>query len=458
MKYFRIIIILISFSILNLSCEKGFLEKRPDKALTVPSTLSDFRALMDYTSDVMNYDPGLPTVSIDDFYLGANGQQSLNTITEQNAYIWAADIYQGRSLTDWNRMYQQIFYCNVVLEGLEKMDALSHREMVWSQIKGAALFHRAMAFYNLAQLFSPAYQQQSSAKDLGIPLRISSDLNLAVNRSSLEETYSFILNDLLQAKDLLPKKQAILTRPTKNAALALLARLYLQIGAYQTAEKYADESLLENRSLLDYNTLNTAATRPFPVFLPDNKNEEVIFYSRMISYSYFNNSLTYIDPELYQSYQKNDIRKQAFFTERVVGKFSYKGSYSGSSSFFSGLTTREIYLIKAECAARDSRFQEASLVLNTLLSKRYKSDSFLPKDYNNDEVLSVVLQERRKELIGSGLRWSDLRRLNLDSRFAKTISRQVNENLYTLLPNDKRYVLPIPDNEIQLTGIKQNER
>jgi hypothetical protein len=68
------------------------------------------------------------------------------------------------------------------------------------------------------------------------------------------------------------------------------------------------------------------------------------------------------------------------------------------------------------------------------------------------------LAERRKELIYRGIRWSDLRRLNRDSRFGIILTKTLNGVTYSLLPNDKRYVLPIDEIEIRLSGIQQNNR
>jgi len=51
-----------------------------------------------------------------------------------------------------------------------------------------------------------------------------------------------------------------------------------------------------------------------------------------------------------------------------------------------------------------------------------------------------------------------LRRLNLDIQRAITLKRNLNGVLYTLPPNDARYVLPVPDLVIQLSGIQQNPR
>lgn len=458
MRYIWIWIVCVFIVLLLWGCKKDFLELRPDKALTVPSTFADFRALLDYSSDVMNYDPSLSTVSMDDFYLGENGLQGLTTVVEQNAYVWASDLAQAQSLTDWSRMYQQVFYCNVVLEGLEKMDKESKVDQNWGRLKGAALFYRANAFYNLVQCFTRAYQKQTAGSDLGIPLRVDSDLNQVVKRASLEESYQKIVGDLKEAVGLLPKNELILTRPVKNAALALLSRVYLMMGDFVNAKGYAEQSLQENASLIDYNSLNLTALRPFPVFFPNQQNAEVIFYSRMISYSYLNSALTFVDPALYSSYENDDLRKKAFFAERAGVRFAFKGNYSGSSTFFSGLSTREMYLIKAECAARLGNLEEARSTIATLLSKRYKAGVLLPSGPLNEDLLTWILLERRKELIGTGLRWSDLKRLNLDTRFAKDLSRSVNGVSYSLPANDKRYVFPIPLNEILLTGISQNER
>jgi hypothetical protein len=73
--------------------------------------------------------------------------------------------------------------------------------------------------------------------------------------------------------------------------------------------------------------------------------------------------------------------------------------------------------------------------------------------------LVKIITERRKELPFTGsARWEDLRRLNKDPQFAKTLIRQLNGQNYTLAPNDPKYTLPIPDIEIKLSGIQQNLR
>tara|TARA_R110002033_G_scaffold36621_1_gene75228 strand:+ start:3737 stop:3916 length:180 start_codon:yes stop_codon:yes gene_type:complete len=56
-----------------------------------------------------------------------------------------------------------------------------------------------------------------------------------------------------------------------------------------------------------------------------------------------------------------------------------------------------------------------------------------------------------------GLRWQDIRRLNKEGA-GITLTRTLKGENYTLPPNDPRYIFPIPDDEIALSGIKQNVR
>src|SRR6185312_12811250 len=96
--------------------------------------------------------------------------------------------------------------------------------------------------------------------------------------------------------------------------------------------------------------------------------------------------------------------------------------------------------------------------LNDLLKKRYNAASFTPiTSTDSIKLLIVILNERRKELLFRGIRLTDLKRLNQDVRFADTLTRELNGTVYTLLPNDSRYVALIPKIVIDLSGIEQNK-
>ncbi|HEX2629037.1 MAG TPA: RagB/SusD family nutrient uptake outer membrane protein, partial [Chitinophagaceae bacterium] len=136
----------------------------------------------------------------------------------------------------------------------------------------------------------------------------------------------------------------------------------------------------------------------------------------------------------------------------------FKGSYNeGSVNLFCGIATDELYLIRAECYARESNTNAAMQDLNALLAKRIKP--FVPLVAGSaDEALTFILAERRKELPFRELRWSDLKRLNKEPARATTLTRNLNGQLYTLAPNDLRYTLLIPDEVIRITTLQQNPR
>ncbi|MET0573451.1 MAG: RagB/SusD family nutrient uptake outer membrane protein, partial [Pedobacter agri] len=92
------------------------------------------------------------------------------------------------------------------------------------------------------------------------------------------------------------------------------------------------------------------------------------------------------------------------------------------------------------------------------LVSRFKTGTYRPVVRTDAEsALQVVLDERRKELVMRGLRWMDLKRLNAEGANI-LVSRSFNGQTVSLLPNDSRYALPIPEDIIQLSGIPQNER
>jgi hypothetical protein len=122
-----------------------------------------------------------------------------------------------------------------------------------------------------------------------------------------------------------------------------------------------------------------------------------------------------------------------------------------------------MYLTRAECYARTGDKDKAMDDLNKLLENRWYTGTYTYQTAaTSDEALTKVLEERRKELLMRGLRWSDLRRLNKDNTRKKDLVRSLTINgvttTYTLPPNDLRYVLLIPKNVIDNSSITQNPR
>lgn len=443
---------------LSSSCKKDFLEAKPSTRLLQLNSLEDYQKLLNNT-DVLNTRGALPLISSDEYVISDYAvYQSLSSQVLKNAYLWQQDLYGGQArILDWNSPYAAIFYANSVLEGLETSPDLGSAE--WKRTKGWAYFSRAYSYYDLAQNFCEGWDEATASSALGLPLKTKAGIDELKQRSNLAQTYELILTDLQQARNLLTNDAPTEYRnqPCKASAFALFARIYLSMCNYPKAEAYADSCLKIYDKLIDYNTVSTSATSPF-TFSNDEtmyNSLQVVDYGQVVT----NTSGIYtIAPDLYASYASNDLRKAIYFRAAANGNIVMKRGYSGSANVFTGLATDEQYLIKAECAARRTALQTALTYLNSLLLKRYVSNSFLPiQSTDAKAVLDYVLLERRKELIKRGLRWSDLKRLN-KAGAGIVLSRTLNGQTYTLPANDPKYIFPIPEDEIKWSGITQNPR
>tara|TARA_R110002051_G_scaffold159922_3_gene231373 strand:- start:2086 stop:3444 length:1359 start_codon:yes stop_codon:yes gene_type:complete len=440
------------FIIILYGCDGDWLEVKQNKQLVVPETITDIQALLDNSGKInFSKSPMFGVIGADNFYIKDEDWAGIRP-EQQNAIIWAETIYSEPTSYSYNSPYLAVLYANVALESINKISPTIEELEDFNNIKGSALFYRSWVFFQLSQVYCKQYDAITAATDLGIALRLEADVTIISKRSTVQKTYDQIIKDTKEALNFLPDVASVQTRPSKLAANGLLAKVYLQMGNYEESLKYAKASLDISKVLLDYNDLDPSLTYPFERF-----NEETIFISTLYSFSDTFNS-HYIDSTLYGSYDLNDLRKSIYYFDDN-GRTAFRGTYDGSTRQFNGLATDEIYLMAAECEARLGNTDLALGYLNNLLVTRWASGTFTPFVANSsDEALKLVLQERRKSLIFRGTRWMDLRRLNQDPEFAITLQRTINGQTYTLPPNDLRYVLPIPDDVIDLSGMEQNPR
>lgn len=449
-----IVSVLAGCCMLLAACSKK-LDMKPNQALLVPVTLEDFQAI---ANSGLSVGTVYGEISADNYYILDTRYNAL-ALDKQAIYTWGNGIFPaGQGIIDWNAPYNRILNANAILEGLAKINPGADSTL-YKSLYGTGHFIRALALYQLAQLFCKPYDPATAATDPGVPIRLTADINDRQGRASVRKVYDQILQDTRIAEQNLPTASSYKTRPIKSAASALLARTYLLTGQYELAEQAADTSLYYYSTLLDFNQLNAGLANPVPLY-----NPEVLFHSDAVfggisSVTYVGNF--FVDTALYASYAQDDLRRSCFFKTEPSGQISYKGSYTGNSTltWFTGLATDEVYLIRAECRARTGDLQGGIDDLNALLRKRIRQVSFVPvQAATAEQLLSLIITERRKELIFRGIRWSDLRRLNTDPQFATTLTRLIAGNTYTLEPGSNRYVLPIPGDELLYNPIEQNPR
>ena len=441
--------LLVAIACIFTACEK-FLDEKTNKALAVPNTVKDLQALLDTYYLLNESDPSADEVSAGEFYV-TDTDFGTRSETDQRLYTWQNSNVLPLQANDWYYCYTIIYRANTVLAQMKEVKVTNVNAESLNNLKGQACFFRAKAYLQAVNIWAKGYDAKTAQQDVGIPIRDNINFNEVSKRATLQQNYDFIITDLKAAIDLLPDKQLHVLRPSKPAAMALLSRTYLWMGQYEQALHYATLSLQLKSQLLDYNTLTATATYPLSQF-----NTEVLFASRMLNLPIMALSRAKMSPELYQSYEANDLRRTLYYRDNGNGSYGFKGSYDGTSLYFSGLATDEVYLTSAECNARLGKIPEALKDLNTLLKKRYKTGTFI--DYtlaDQQAVLQLILKERRKELVFRGLRWADIKRLNRDGA-GLGLTRVAAGKTYTLPANSARFAIPIPDNLIEF-GIPQNQ-
>lgn len=446
----RILNYAIILILLFTSCDKDWLDAKSSSGLVVPSSISELKQLLNYGTYIHIRQLTLIETSSGDFIYPTSVFNNLSpSSSEYKAYIWQNDgNYSTFSIsTEWDNSYKKIGICNVVLESLQDIDSLENREE-WNAVKGTALFYRAEAFHDLAQHFSQLYNPETASSDMGIPLLLTTDLNTAISRASVAETYDRILKDLEESVPLLPEQTENKYDPSTYAASSLLARIYLFLGDFEKAFFHANTCLNNNSTLLDFEQIDTTLTTPFRL-----ANPELIKVSNIQPSAIYATGI--IDTTLLQSYQINDRRRPLFFSLRADGTYGRKNSYTGGAFLFGGSSVSEMLLTRAECYARAGELERAMEDINYLLGHRITD--FVPLSVGSaSETLDIILTERRKELVGRAIRWLDLKRLNREPARTTTLVRNTSSGIYTLPPNDPQYTFLIPNYIIQSTGITQN--
>lgn len=422
--------------------------------MRVPTSLEDAEALLNDRASMNSAYSSIPEAAADNYYLEKANFDAFTNLSEKNIYIWDAKL--DVNYTNWQACYKVVAIANQVLDILSGLNR-SDNPTKYDLAKGQALFFKAFAYQQIADVFTLPYDKTTAASQLGIVLRNSPNVDEISYRTDLETSYTEIKKLLLEGIDLLPAQATVKTLPSKAAAYALLARVALIMQDWPLAQHAAQECLAINSELIDYNQLNSASITPFELF-----NKEILFHAVTAANVTLTPSTCFVDTVLYGSYDDNDLRKVIYFSNETSGKTIFKGKFDGAQNSFSfcGLTMDEVYLIQAEASARTGQLDLGLQTLNTLLRKRWIKNSYA--DLKNEEpgkTMQTILEERRKSLILRNTRWMDIKRLSTEKEYEVELNRILGDQTYTLPTGDLRYAFLIPIRVVNLTNtIQQNPR
>lgn len=341
-------------------------------------------------------------------------------------------IDNGFVTNTWLTGYRTINDVNNVLSALGVVNANQK-----NRVEGEAKFIRGTVYFDLVRLFGKAWNDGTPGSNPGVPIILTPTRGITdesiVARSSVMAVYDQVIRDLTDAEAKLPVSNGFFA--TRNAASAMLARVYLQKGDFANALQAANRVITSNRQSLNS---TYAANFPFdpngPVQISNTRED--IFMIQVNATQGVNDFNTFfslngrgditITNNHLALYEPGDQRKNLFDID-VTTKFD--NAYG--NVHISRLA--EMYLIRAE-----SNFRLVSVVGATPLEdvNRIRNRAGLPSLLV--VTLADILKERRLELSFEGFILHDAKRLQ--------------NNVGALPFNSNRLVYPIPDREMRVNN------
>ncbi|HTE31944.1 MAG TPA: RagB/SusD family nutrient uptake outer membrane protein [Chryseolinea sp.] len=331
----------------------------------------------------------------------------------------------------WKAMYQAINAANNVISAVAVVEDPSMSEDDRNSLEGQALFIRALVYFDLARTFG------------GVPLVLTPTRGLTDEsspaKSTVEEVYSQVINDLTGAEAKLPD---VVDRNIahKKAAEALHARVALYQGDWETAEAY---------TTLVINSPDFSLVQPFETIITEKNNSESIFE---LAYNITDgNALSgYFYPaEMGGFYRVGPtdelvalLQDPAIAGNRSVllgesGGAPYGNRYRAANGAtndddYAIIRLAEMYLIRAEARANLDNITDGADDLNEVRNRAELGDT--PAN-TKETLLQAIEDERRIEFAFEPHRWFDLIRTG---RAADVLG----------VTDVNKYVFPLPASEV----------
>lgn len=409
----------------------------------------------------------IPSMS---FYTGLSGDEwtlqggSANLMANAYYFDELSGSAYGYGSEYWTGLYPLIASCNAAITGLNSSGSLT--PAVKQQLLGEAFFLRAYFYFYLVNLFG----------DVAMPLSTSYSNTANLSRTPADSVYRRIVDDLRQAEGLLGSQwldatllnpSAERVRPTKWAAMALLARVCLYTGDWAVAVQEAD-SVINDAADFSLSSLDTA-------FLKASLgNNEAIWQLQPVNYGWnTEDAKAFIIPAsgmgtggynvgvclsswLLNAFERGDLRRSHWVDSTIVGSTAYYYPYKYKintylqpvTEYLTLLRLGEVYLIRAEAKVRLGDLGGAAADLDLVRARA----GLAPVNADSG-ILTTIWHERQVELFAElGQRWLDLKRTGRVDSVMAVVTPQKGGVWKTY-----QQWYPLPVTEIQLDpNLQQN--
>ncbi|POY37210.1 RagB/SusD family nutrient uptake outer membrane protein [Solitalea longa] len=353
----------------------------------------------------------------------------------------------------WIEAYQAIELANVILDKYNLAPSPEDKD----RAKGTALMVRGMMHFELVRLYAKQYDAATAATNDGVPLSLKAvydeeGASVFNQREKVNAVYNQVISDLKDAASLLPEHDSYYF--TKFTAIAMLSRVYLQMGDYAKARDAANEVIeSKNYSLnpvvtIVFNNRNSSESI-FEIQQNDQNNAGTANDGLTTFYASKAGSVgrgdAQVNPDFVDSYEANDTRSSSLIYNAEEGSARSTsvlctGKFTSFGQNIPVIRLAEMYLTRAECNLRlgTSIGDTPANDLNRIRKRAGVIDIASP-------TVDNILHERQMEFAYEGFRIHDIRR--------------VKGSTGDFSWNAAELVLPIPKREIDATkgSLIQNE-
>lgn len=479
------------------SCGDKFLETDMSNGMDYEGALTDVSKVgtalngayyqLSYYTFAGNYATTIGDIASDVVYKSgsSNHMNSFNWFTYVDTDVYLEDIWsQGYAVVD--NTTRVINAAEELLPEAEDMDAI-YLYVYEAEAKCLrAYVNLAMVniFCHQAMVDGTSYLDQPGLVIKTTPINDSENIP-EVKRSTIGETYDFILSDLNEAIEVFEEigDQGVPYYFNTAAAYGLLARANMYLENWEDAIDAADTALAYGGiSSLTYNAADYAR-----LYSSQWSNSESFFFLAIDDVSnwsanscgtLFSNYGWSYSPYLWSLYGEEDCRTSILwwwynYTYQIYesdypelcynasspnfggGKFNYGGGNSALATNYL-INAPEMFLIMAEGYLNldDINSAQESLLVVAKRNNEITSTSDLPS--SADDLKAFLIDERARELFQEGFRFWDLRRWNNTADLYAVGAPEVAFAIEGVQCGD--IVFPIPLTEVNAGfGVTQNQ-
>ncbi len=499
-----------------IACNKSFLDRVPEDALTVDNYYSSPKALDAATAVLYN----VPWFDFNDKAIWSYGDLLAGNMMSYDPQVTSFKTFDVtgdniRVMEGWRSLFNVIARANGIINDLPKK-ATGVTPAQVARCVGEARFMRALAYFYLVRLWGAVPIIENNSEKI---------YDAQIPRNNVEDVYKLIIKDLEFVEANCPAKSVYggidKARVTSGAAKTFLAKVYLYQKDYTKALAKAEEVITSNEYSLmkEYEDIFKSENN---VNLNPAVNTETIFALLWdvdnIGWGVQNTHQAYFAPygqgltgfadgwssalpsiDLLRAYESGDKRRRATVMQAgdVYSYMSYvkngseitgyeypplsnsvsdtrsnmkkyvvgspagnKGKGGFMRTYINGNIFRfaEVYLIAVEAIAKGGATSDAK-ALNYFNIVRRRAGLIERTSLTEEDVQ----KERRIELAIEGDYWYDLCRMDrtkattiIKNQERGTYGSGTSINTYKVTPKPTDFLLPIPASEI-ITNPKLNE-